>query len=158
MISTLKESLPHLRPMRESDLLEVAEIESGTFPDPWPLNSFRECLTCGYYCLVLERAGVIQTYAIMSIEGDSAHILNLCVRPEFRQRGEGRQMLSHLLKLAQSAQAEAIFLEVRPSNQPAINLYRSMGFVEIGVRKDYYPSDKGQEDALILARRAAAQE
>ncbi|MDA2932939.1 ribosomal protein S18-alanine N-acetyltransferase [Acidobacteria bacterium AH-259-D05] len=153
----LKETTPYLRPMKEYDLLEVAGIERDTFPDPWPLSSFRECLIFGYHCCVLDGSGVIQGYGVMSIEIDSAHILNLCVRPEFRQCGGGRKMLSHLLQLAETAQVEAVFLEVRVSNQPAINLYQSMGFVEIGVRKNYYPGENGREDALILVRRSRTQ-
>lgn len=152
MISILRESTPHLRPMEESDLFEVAHIEQGTFPDPWPLNSFRECLAFGHHCLVLEQDSRIQAYGIMSIEISSGHILNLCVRPELRQRGIGSRVLHHLLQLAEAAQVEAIFLEVRASNQPAIHLYHTAGFVQFGVRKDYYPSETGPEDALIFMR------
>ena len=152
MISTLKESAPHLRRMEESDLSEVTHIEQGTFPDPWPLNSFHDCLAFGHHCLVLEQNSTIYAYGIMSIEIGSGHILNLCVRPEFRQHGIGRWMLYHLLQRAEAAQVEAVFLEVRASNQPAIHLYYTTGFVQIGVRKDYYPSETGPEDALILMR------
>jgi len=152
MISILEQSTPHLRPMEESDLFEVALIEKGTFPDPWPLNSFRECLAYGHHCLVLEQHSIIQAYGIMSIEIGSAHILNLCVRQELRQRGIGRQMLHQLVDLAERIQVEAIFLEVRASNYPAIQLYYTTGFVQVGVRKDYYPCGTGPEDALILMR------
>ena len=153
MIPILKERAFHVRHMEESDLFEVAHIEQGTFPDPWPLKSFRECLAFGHHCLVLEQHYTIQAYGIISIEIDSAHILNLCVRPELRQRGVGRQMLHHLLQVAEAAAAvDAVFLEVRASNEPAIHLYDTTGFVQIGVRKDYYPSQTGPEDALILMR------
>ncbi len=152
MLSTLKDSTPHLRRMEESDLLEVAHIEQSTFPDPWPLDSFHDCLAFGHHCLVMEQDRTIQAYGIMSIEFGSAHILNLCVRPELRHRGIGRWMLDHLLQRAEAAQVEAVFLEVRASNQPAIHLYHTTGFVQIGVRKDYYPSETGPEDALILMR------
>ena len=151
MISILTESTPRLRPMEESDLFEVAQIEQGTFPDPWPLHSFRECLAFGYHCLVLDQDNTIQAYGIMSIEIGSSHILNLCVRPELRQHGIGRRMLHHLLQLAEASdRVEAVLLEVRASNESAIHLYHAAGFVQIGVRKDYYPSETGPEDALIL--------
>ena len=93
----------------------------------------------------------------MAVEVDAAHSLNLCVRSEFRQQGEGRQMLNHLLKLARAAQVNDIFLEVRVSNHPAVHLYKSADFVKIGTRKDYYPSEKGREDALILVKRLSAE-
>lgn len=153
MISTLKESPLRLRPMKESDLAQVLEIEKYTFPDPWPESSFRECLKFGYCCRVLEHESIIQAYGIMAIEVHNAHILNLCVRPEFRHRNRGRKMLTHLLEEAQGAQVDTVFLEVRSSNQPAIKLYQAMGFFQVGIRKGYYRALEGGEDALILAWR-----
>ncbi|MCH8015599.1 MAG: ribosomal protein S18-alanine N-acetyltransferase [Acidobacteria bacterium] len=157
MVSTLESSHSYLRSMQESDLPQVAEIERETFPSPWPLSSFRQCLDFGYCCRVLAQGSLVQAYAIMAVEVDAAHILNLCVRSEFRQQGEGRQMLNHLLKLARAAQVKDIFLEVRVSNHPAVHLYQSADFVKIGTRKDYYPSEKGREDALILVKRLSAE-
>ncbi len=153
MVSTLESSHPYFRSMQHSDLPQVAEIERETFPSPWPLSSFRQCLDFGYCCCVLAQGSLVQAYAIMAVEVDNAHILNLCVRPEFRQQGEGRRMLNHLLKLARAAHVQAIFLEVRASNHPAIHLYQSTDFVKMGIRKGYYPSEKGREDALILVKR-----
>ena len=153
MVSTLESSHPYLRPMQESDLPQVAEIEKATFPSPWPLSSFRQCLEFGYCCRVLAQGSLVQAYSIMAVEVDNAHILNLCVMPEFRQQGEGRRMLDHLLELARAAHVKDIFLEVRVSNHPAVHLYQSADFVQIGIREDYYPSEKGREDALILVKR-----
>lgn len=153
MVSTLESSHPYLRSMQKSDLPQVAEIERATFPSPWPLSSFRQCLDFGYCCSVLAQGSLVQAYAIMAVEVDNAHILNLCVRPEFRQQGEGRRMLNHLLELARAAHVQAVFLEVRISNHPAIRLYQSMDFVKMGIRKGYYPSEEGREDALILVKR-----
>ena len=157
MASTLESSHPHLRSMQESDLPQVAEIERETFPSPWPLSSFRQCLEFGYCCRVLAQGSLVQAYSIMAVDVDAAHILNLCVRTEFRQQGEGRQMLNHLLKLARAAHVTDIFLEVRVSNHPAVYLYQSADFVQIGIRKDYYPSEQGREDALILVKRLSAE-
>ena len=62
-------------------------------------------------------------------------------------------MLNYLLKIARAADVQAVFLEVKISNHPAIHLYQSVDFVEMGIRKGYYPSEEGREDALILAKR-----
>ena len=62
-------------------------------------------------------------------------------------------MLEFLLKTADEAGVESIFLEVRVTNLPAIRLYKSVGFMEIGIRKGYYPGIPSREDALILVRR-----
>ena len=59
--------------------------------------------------------------------------------------------MTHFMHLARRHNAEVVMLEVRPSNTPAVNLYRKLGFNEIGVRPNYYPADHGREDALILA-------
>jgi ribosomal-protein-alanine N-acetyltransferase len=155
MISRLESNRSSLRSMKESDFQQVVEIERATFPTPWILSSFRDCVAFGYRCRVFEQEGLVQVYAVMAIEGHTAHILNLCVRPELRHRGEGRRMLNHLIELARVAQVEAIFLEVRASNHPALHLYQSSGFVKIGIRKGYYPIGKEREDALILVRRSS---
>lgn len=142
-----------LRPMAQSDVSQVTEIEREAFSDPWPRYSFRECLRYGYCCRVLEADGEIQAYGIIAVDPFNAHILNLCVRPQLRNEGLGRRMLSHLLDEARASDAEQVFLEVRSSNEAAIHLYRSMGFLEIGMRKGYYRKGRGQqhEDALVFA-------
>jgi ribosomal-protein-alanine N-acetyltransferase len=60
-------------------------------------------------------------------------------------------MLNQLIELARRHGADTLLLEVRPSNGPALSLYRKMGFHEVGERKHYYPADRGRENALILA-------
>jgi ribosomal-protein-alanine N-acetyltransferase len=60
--------------------------------------------------------------------------------------------LEYLFDLARTHAVQVIFLEVRPSNLPALKLYRSAGFCEVGQRRDYYPAVKGREDALVMAK------
>ena len=79
-------------------------------------------------------------------------MLNLCVRPESQQQGIGRKLLRHLISIARRHDAEVLFLEVRLSNKYARSLYADEGFNELGIRRDYYPTAGGREDALILAR------
>ena len=88
--------------------------------------------------------------AFLSITLDEAHILNLAVEPNLRDRGLGSQTLRFLVKDARGQGARQIFLEVRASNQPAIQMYLNQGFNEIGRRRHYYPTKDGREDALIL--------
>lgn len=141
-----------LRPMRRSDLKVVAAIEQAAYEFPWEPATFRDCLNVGYCCWVGEKAGQIVTYGICSVGAGESHVLNLCVAPHIQQRGYGQLMLGKLIEVAQGHRAESMFLEVRPSNAPAIKLYQRMGFNEIGTRKDYYPARKGREDALVMAR------
>jgi ribosomal-protein-alanine N-acetyltransferase len=65
--------------------------------------------------------------------------------------GYGRRLLNTLLLKASDAQADKVFLEVRPSNEIALRLYRSAGFEQVGIRPAYYQAEHGREDAVILA-------
>lgn len=143
--------------MGASDVAEVTAIEAATYPFPWTAGIFRDCLRAGYRCRVLRDTGGIIAYGIVSWEAREAHILNLCVREALRRCGYGRHMLRHLLELAADAGARRVWLEVRRSNAAAVALYSAAGFVQVGVRRDYYRSTEGwrggggREDALVLA-------
>ena len=140
-----------IRLMQPSDLKAVAAVERAAYDYPWSLGIFRDCLLAGYYSLVLDVAGSVTGYAIMSIAAAEAHLLNLCVHPSSQRLGYGRRLLSAVLIKAHDADVDKIFLEVRPSNQRALRLYASVGFEQIGVRPAYYQAEHGREDAVILA-------
>ena len=126
-------------------------VEQASYEFPWSLGIFRDCLLAGYQSLVLEIGGILSGYAIMSVAAGEAHILNLCIHPEYQRSGYGRRLLNALLVNADEVGVERVFLEVRPSNGAAIKLYRSAGFEQIGVRPSYYHADSGREDAVIFA-------
>jgi ribosomal-protein-alanine N-acetyltransferase len=141
-----------IRPLLEIDLPEVAAIEQQSYAFPWSENIFRECLRVGYTCRALDLAGRIIGYGVMSLGAGEAHILNVCVRDEFRNLGFGRRLLEHLLDRALAAGVTEAFLEVRPSNLSAIRLYQHLGFEQIGIRRGYYQAPDGREDAIVLKR------
>ena len=140
-----------IRSMRPGDLHGVSMVEDSAYDYPWSRGIFRDCLLAGYYCLVLDVGGVISGYAIMSVAAGEAHILNLCVTGSLRRLGYGRRLLNALLVRAHEADVGQVFLEVRPTNGPALALYRSIGFFRIGIRPDYYQAAGGREDAVVLA-------
>jgi ribosomal-protein-alanine N-acetyltransferase len=142
----------NLRPMYDDDVSGVVEIENHSYDFPWSAGIVRDCLRVGYCCWVLEGPGGLDGYGIMSVAVSECHILNLCVRNTARGNGFGRLMLEQLLQLGRKHSATTAFLEVRPSNSVAIQLYRTAGFNEVGLRRNYYPVFGGREDALILAR------
>lgn len=141
-----------LRRMTEYDLAAVMAIELRAYEFAWTEINFRDCMRSGYYCRVLEAQGQILGYAVMSAGAGEAHILNLCIHLESRGRGHGRLLLTEVIDHARRLGADMLFLEVRPSNDAARWLYEKLGFNEVGVRKNYYPTRAGREDALILAR------
>jgi ribosomal-protein-alanine N-acetyltransferase len=141
-----------IRPMDGSDVDEVARLELASYAFPWSEGIFRDSLRVGYHCSVLELGVVIAGYTVLAVGAGEAHLLNLCVREQFRFRGLGTRLLQHLLTQSTEAGATVIFLETRPSNQAAIRLYQANGFTPIGTRKAYYQAANGREDAIVMRR------
>lgn len=150
-----EKKLPHnisLRRMTVLDLDNVYAIEKIGQDVPWQETTFRDCLDAGYDGWVLEVEQNITGYILAYVRAGECHILNFCVNPIVRGHGHGHHLLNEVLQYAKEAQATIVLLEVRPSNHPALHLYRKFGFNEIGLRKDYYATaDGGREDALVLA-------
>jgi ribosomal-protein-alanine N-acetyltransferase len=145
-----------VRPMNEADVATVIEIEQRAYPFPWTEGIVRDCLRVGYGCCVLEFGAVPVGYGVIAAGAGEAHLLNVCVREEFRGRGFGRALIGHLLSLAAACGATTVFLEVRPANAGAIRLYETLGFRQIGVRRGYYQTPGGREDALVMRRTLGA--
>jgi [ribosomal protein S18]-alanine N-acetyltransferase len=144
--------LVDIRPMHELDVPVIVVIERDAYQFPWSEGIFRDCLRVGYVCRVIDVGGDMGGYGIMSVGAGEAHILNVCVREEYRCRGFGRKLLLYLLDRARASGMYEVFLEVRPSNTAAARLYHSMGFEQIGVRRGYYQAAVGREDAAVLRR------
>lgn len=139
-----------IRPLAVTDLESVMEIELRAYPYPWTRGIFRDCLRVGYCCWCYETDGQLHGYGVMSIAAGESHLLNITVCPESQRQGIGEKLMNHFLNLARRHDADIVMLEVRPSNHAAIALYEKLGFNELGVRPNYYPSDDGREDALLL--------
>ena len=142
--------------MCDSDLDAVLAIELRAYPFPWTRGIFSDCLHAGYSAWVLQRGNELIGYAMLSIAADEAHLLNVCAAPEEQGHGHGRRLLRALLQLARGRGVKRVFLEVRPSNTPAIGLYHDEGFNEIGRRPRYYPARNGREDAIVMAKELIA--
>src|ERR1700712_5532630 len=131
--------------MNELDVPRGGAIERSAYQFPWSEAIFRDCLRVGYICRVVDVGGDTGGYGIMSVGAGEAHILNVCIREEYRNRGFARKMLKYLLERAPSAGMYEAFLEVRPSNLVASRLYHSMGFEQVGTRRGYYQATLGRE-------------
>ena len=150
MVAVLTPSI-ELRPLVEADLDAVMAIELEAYPFPWTEGIFRDCLRTGCCAWVADRAGMVCGYGLLSHGAGEAHVLNVCVAVSERRRGLGRKLLDRLLDDARGGGAERVFLEVRPSNREAIELYHQRGFHLIARRPNYYPAGGGREDALVMA-------
>jgi ribosomal-protein-alanine N-acetyltransferase len=140
------------RPMALADVPAVVAVERASYLFPWSEGVFRDCIRVGYLCRVVEFAGEVAGYAIMSYGAGEAHILNICIRGDLRNAGIGRRLMDFLLERARVADMHDVFLEVRPSNPIAIRLYETLGFTRVGVRKAYYQASGGREDAWVYKR------
>jgi len=142
-----------LVPMAAEHLRAVSILEREAYEFPWSEAIFADCLAAGYSAWVWQDStDRVVGYALMTMAVGEAHLLNLCVDPGWRRVGLARGMLEHLLRIAQAGGTEILLLEVRVSNFAARHLYDAYGFREIGLRKGYYPSADGREDAIVLAR------
>lgn len=135
-----------------ADLDQVLWVEGAAYAFPWSEKHFRDCLNAGYCCWVAECRDQLVGHAVMSTGGGECEILNICVHPGMQGRRIGRRLLRRLLSLGRRHNADTAFLEVRPSNMAAVALYLSEGFCEVGQRRGYYPTDRGREDAVIMAK------
>jgi len=142
--------------MTHEDLASVSNIERLSYEFPWSHGVFRDCLLAGYQCVVLQRNNDVAGYSILSIAACEAHILNICVHPDFRSLGYGEKLLDDLLFRARSASVREIFLEVRPSNEHAIALYKKKDFHKVADRPAYYQASHGREDANVLVKKLTA--
>ena len=140
------------REMNMSDLPVVTYNDRLSYSHPWSRQIFADCLQAGNDCWVVERGKRVIGHGILQVIEDESHLLNVCIIPEFQGRGLGRMLVEYMLERAEQLRANTMFLEVRPSNPVAYKLYASLGFNEIGIRRGYYPAQKGREDAIVLAK------
>lgn len=139
------------RPMDRADLDHVLENEVRSYQFPWTRGNFIDCLAARHECWVLMLHTRVIGHGILSVGAGEAHLLNVCIRRDEQGHGYGRSLVLHMLGRARTRSAEMVFLEVRPSNLVAIDLYHSLGFNEVGLRPNYYPAQTGHEDAQVMA-------
>ncbi|MGZ8257434.1 MAG: ribosomal protein S18-alanine N-acetyltransferase [Gallionella sp.] len=140
-----------MREMTGRDVAAVCAIEQAVQLHPWSAGNFNDALKSGYRCVLHEIAGEIVSYAVLMPVVDEAELLTIAVAPCHQRKGLGGVLLADMLGWASSQKLHKIFLEVRVSNAAAIALYRATRFVDVGLRRGYYPSAAGREDALLMA-------
>ena len=139
-----------VRSMTAVDIENVIAIERASFQFPWSTRFFLDELQVDCARSILaEVEGRIVGYVLFWFLPEEVDIHNIAVHPDFRRQGIGRLLLEQVVDAARRQERLRVTLDVRFSNAPAQNLYRSFGFVIRGLRKGYY-SDNG-EDALVMA-------
>ena len=141
-----------MSPMSANDLDEVLAIEYRVCSFPWGRGNFTDSLASGYSCWVCRIDGELVGYFVLMLAVDDAHLLTISVAQKRQRMGFGARLLRHAMDVACDGGATSMLLEVRPSNESALAMYRHFGFQQIGVRRGYYPANPGREDALVLTR------
>ena len=139
--------------MNETHVAAVAALEKLCFADPWSLSSIASELNnpLALWLVAVEDGDLIGYIGSQSVMGES-DMMNVAVHPDHRRKGVGEMLVLALCE-ALSGENTSLALEVRASNAPAISLYEKLGFVQVGLRRNYYRNPK--EDALILRKELA---
>ena len=137
--------------MDQSHVAAIAELERICFNDPWSVNSISSELNnrLSLWIVAMDSGKLAGYVGSQSVLG-WADMMNLAVDPDYRKQGIGRRLVEELICRLKEDEVTCLTLEVRASNDPAISLYKSMGFTEVGRRPGYYHNPK--EDALILRK------
>jgi len=141
-----------LMPMQVDDLAEVMKIENDVYPHPWTHGNFLDSLYSGYEMWVArDEAKVLVGYLLLMVMVDEVHLLNIAVRRDLQGTGVGCILLDQAVALTRERNMHSILLEVRPSNDRAVEVYERYGFAGIGTRRGYYPAAEGKrEDAIVM--------
>ena len=136
--------------MEHRHLPDILKVEAECFSDPWTEPMFKEELSgkFAHYFVAEEDSRAVGYMGMWALSGEG-HITNVAIGSEYRRRGFARALIEHFVNIAKKENLEFMTLEVRASNEPAIALYKSFGFREVGVRKKYYDN---KEDALLLTK------
>ncbi len=139
-------------PMTSDHLDQAAEIERICFSDPWSRRMLSEHLEneCAATLVAQGEDGTVLGYAGVLVVLDEGYITNVAVRPEYRRQGVASQLLEVFARFAQGRELAFLSLEVRASNAAARALYAKHGYVQAGLRKNYY--EHPREDAIIMTR------
>lgn len=138
------------RAMTPADLEAVADLTHRADPFGWTLRNFSDAHASGNTLTVLTVDGVTSGIVAVMHVLDESELLEIAVQPAMQGRGYGKALLAQAIALARRNGAVRMFLEVRESNARARKMYTSFGFEETGRRKNYYPTENGREDAILM--------
>lgn len=137
--------------LETTDLPAAYHIEQRAHAFPWGEKTFASNQGERYLNFQLTQNGKMAAFAITQVVLDEATLFNIAVDPDYQRQGLGRVLLEHLIDELEKRGVATLWLEVRASNAAAIALYESLGFNEATIRRNYYPTTDGREDAIIMA-------
>ncbi|MCH9744813.1 MAG: ribosomal protein S18-alanine N-acetyltransferase [Gammaproteobacteria bacterium] len=137
-----------IRSATKNDIPVLVKIARVASRYSWSERVLQDCLRADYYIWLVESShGEVLGFIVILYQLEECQLLNICVEPQHQRQGLGYRLLKYSIDFAKKNHAKRFSLEVRSSNEAAKSLYRSFGFIEVGIRKDYYPGNQGREDA-----------
>lgn len=127
----------------------MTALHQQCFDAPWTKDDFLSLLSLPTTKGLINETGMI----ICSVCGEDAEILTLCVLPQHRKKGIATEMIEQMGRYIKKFQVVSLILEVNVNNTAALKLYEKCGFNKIGMRKDYYKTPAGRQDALVLQKK-----
>ena len=152
-----------IRLMKEADLDLVCQLEISSHSHPWTIGNFLDSIKSGYWCYVLvskASPNEILGHAVLMPGVDELHLLNITVSERYRRQKIAYRTLLAMEPIAKAHSMGSIFLEVRQSNYSAIQLYQSLDYHELSVRKNYYASNaqgNAREDAIVMVKKMVSE-
>ena len=149
-MSVRKSDLYDITPMSIDDLMNVYNLELQSYDFPWTKEILRDCILYHYDAFTIYFNNILVGYIIAKISLPETHILNLTIKSNFRKKGLGKSLIQLIINDSRIRGTENVILEVRVNNIDAISLYEKLDFKKVGMRKNYYESAVGREDAYVL--------
>lgn len=139
-------------PIGEQYLAQIMEIERETFEYPWSASLMKDSILSAHTQSwgLFDHSNKLIAFTVISVIFDEAEILDFSVAKHFQGKGFGQKLLSYIMNHLSYKGIEKLFLELRESNVPAVNIYKKYDFKKISVRKNYYRVGNNYEDALVL--------
>lgn len=143
--------MPQISPLLDSDMDLIFAIEQAAHSVPWSLGTLKNSQGERYHNLKICEGDQILGFAICQYVLDEANLFNIAIDPAYQGKGFGETLLRQLIADLAEKNIATLWLEVRQSN-PAQKLYEKLGFNQVDIRKNYYPTaDGGRENAVIMA-------
>lgn len=141
-----------IKPMSNADISQIVALEQLCFSDPWSSMAFHSELhnPLSLWLVALDDDQCLMGYIGSQTVLDESDIMNVAVSPQYRKQGVATALIDSLCNALKDKSVKKLSLEVRKSNVSAISLYQKLGFIQVGLRKNYYRNPK--EDALILQK------
>lgn len=140
----------NFRAVDANDIAQLMVIENACHSHPWTEKTMLSCLAGRYFNLAAFQGDDMLGFYIGEKAGPDYTLMDICVAPKYQGQGIAMQLLAAFIEYGEQHEAENLFLEVRESNNRAIALYERAGFSHMSVRKNYYPTATGNENAILM--------